>query len=121
MPTTTARPTHSRQHHRQPPVRLPRPQLQRDAFDHVYLCVAGRISWTVAHPAHPLEHESGSVSADESVQLPARGESNCPIAFASVALEPGDVLFIPRGWWHEVDAEGITEDGVSCSIRWCFS
>jgi|TARA_B110001469_G_C9295024_1_gene161283 ribosomal protein L16 Arg81 hydroxylase len=74
----------------------------------------------VAHPAHLLEHESGSASADESVQQPARGESDCPIAFASVALEPGDVLFIPRGWWHEVDAEGTAEDGVSCSTSWCF-
>ena len=76
----------------------------------------------MAHPAHPLEQESGSVSADESVQQPARGESDCPIVFAGVALEPGDVLFIPRGWWHEVDAEGAgtAENGVSCSTSWCF-
>ena len=82
--------------------------------------MAGRRTWNVAHPAHSLEHESGSVSADERFQQPARGESECPVAFASVALEPGDVLFMPRGWWHEVDSEGTVEDGVSCATNWYF-
>jgi lysine-specific demethylase 8/hypoxia-inducible factor 1-alpha inhibitor (HIF hydroxylase) len=31
-----------------------------------------------------------------------------------VILEPGDVLFIPVGWWHEVTALG---DGVVCSVN----
>ena len=74
----------------------------------------------MAHSAHSLEHESGSVSADERFQQPARGESDCPVTFASVALEPGDVLFMPRGWWHEVDSEGTAEDGVSCATNWYF-
>ena len=86
----------------------------------MYLCVAGRRTWNVAHPAHPLEHEPGGVSADERFQRPNRGESDCPVAFASVALEAGDVLFMPRGWWHEVDSEGTVEDGVSCATNWYF-
>ena len=33
-----------------------------------------------------------------------------------ITLQPGDMLFIPAGWWHEVTSVG---DGMVCSInRW---
>ena len=68
--------------------------------------------------------EPGSVSADERFQRPsrarvdARGPSGA--AFARAELAPGDVLYMPRGWWHEVDSEGSTADGVSCAVNWYF-
>jgi hypothetical protein len=31
-------------------------------------------------------------------------------------LEPGDVLFIPAGWWHAVDSTGFN---VMFNTRWC--
>ena len=77
----------------------------------------------MAHPRHQLEHEAGSVSADERFQRPERdggGDAVRDVPFASVAMEAGDCLFMPRGWWHEVDAHGTEADGVSCAVNWYF-
>lgn len=32
-------------------------------------------------------------------------------------VEPGHVLFIPKGWWHSVKGVG---DGVTASANWWF-
>ncbi len=34
-------------------------------------------------------------------------------------LEPGDGLFIPKGWWHAVRGVGVA-GGVSASVNWWF-
>ncbi|OON17792.1 JmjC domain protein, partial [Opisthorchis viverrini] len=34
----------------------------------------------------------------------------------SVVLEPGDALFVPRGWWHFV--QSTTDCQATCSVNW---
>ncbi|KAF5394190.1 Heat shock proteinB1 associated protein 1 [Paragonimus heterotremus] len=34
----------------------------------------------------------------------------------SVLMEPGDILFVPRGWWHFV--QSIDDEPVACSVNW---
>lgn len=34
-----------------------------------------------------------------------------------VTVEPGDALFIPKGWWHSIKSAGI---GLNASVNWWF-
>jgi hypothetical protein len=40
-------------------------------------------------------------------------------AYCDVLLQPGDLLFVPRGWWHFVQA--IPEDTDTHTHTHCFS
>jgi hypothetical protein len=36
-----------------------------------------------------------------------------------VEVEPGDALYIPKGWWHSVKSRG-SEGDLNCSVNWWF-
>lgn len=63
---------------------------------------AGPVYSTSAnHSRIPVPAQRGDL-----FRLPRLGETPCPPWVARV--EEGDVLFIPEGWWHQVDSEGNT-------------
>ena len=39
---------------------------------------------------------------------------------ARVRLEPGDMLYLPRSWYHKVSQTNST-DGICCSVNYCRS
>ncbi len=73
-----------------------------DVHDVFVLQVAGTKRWILHEPVHPdplrdqpwTEHRSAIVEA-------AKGE-----AYLDTVLEPGDALYLPRGWLHAAEAQG---------------
>jgi ribosomal protein L16 Arg81 hydroxylase len=64
--------------------------LHWDRQDTLILQVAGRKHWQIHHPTrlHPL---------DDDIEKPAKPTQ--PAVWDGV-LEQGEVLYLPRGWWH---------------------
>jgi ribosomal protein L16 Arg81 hydroxylase len=63
-----------------------------DTHDVFAIQMLGRKRWQVFEPTFPLplSHQS----SDEAVATGAMPVFDC-------VLEPGDVLYVPRGWWHQ--------------------
>lgn len=80
-----------------------------DVHDVFVLQLAGRKHWTVHAPVHPdpLRDQPWNDHADA---VAARARDGAPDIDA--VLEPGDVLYLPRGWLHAATALG----GVSAHL-----
>lgn len=65
-----------------------------DTHDVVVLQLIGRKRWQVSPPTFPLPLPGH----------PSRGSGQAPPTQSTldVLLEAGDLLYLPRGWWHEV-------------------
>jgi ribosomal protein L16 Arg81 hydroxylase len=80
-----------------------------DVHDVFVLQLAGRKHWTVHAPVHPdpLREQPWNDHADA---VAARARDDAPALDA--VLEPGDALYLPRGWLHAATALG----GVSAHL-----
>jgi hypoxia-inducible factor 1-alpha inhibitor (HIF hydroxylase) len=54
--------------------------------------------------------------ADHTAAFPRLAHAQCH----EVLVGPGDLLFLPAYWWHEVITEPVPEDGVCVSINFWF-
>lgn len=81
-------------------------QVQRDIFDaHVNMT-----EQKLFVPITSLNHSAdGGVSSDETT-------CSCGVTLYESTLEPGDVLFIPTGWFHRV--ESMTTPSFSINSWW---
>jgi lysine-specific demethylase/histidyl-hydroxylase NO66 len=80
-----------------------------DVHDVFVLQVAGRKHWTVHAPVHPDPLRSQPWN-DHADAVAARARDDEPAL--DVVLEPGDALYLPRGWLHAATALG----GVSAHL-----
>ena len=74
-----------------------------DVHDVFVLQVAGRKKWSIHAPVHPV------AAARPAVDRPARGRTSQGPTQAPVietVLEPGDALYLPRGYLHSATALG---------------
>mmetsp|Transcript_64 Transcript_64/g.206 ORF Transcript_64/g.206 Transcript_64/m.206 type:complete len:507 (+) Transcript_64:176-1696(+) len=80
-----------------------------DPYHNLLCVVRGRKVVTLHSPEQTALMRPQPVSSDgsnhpcEDFQQQSLGG----IPYSVVALEPGDALFIPEGWWHQVDSYGL--------------
>ncbi len=79
------------------------------------LCQVVGVKSVVLHP--PEQHETilRAVGANDPTVMRTSVVPGAPPAFQDVPLHPGEILFIPGGWWHHV-----TTLSDSISITWNF-
>lgn len=92
--------------------------MHYDATRKIVVQIEGKKRWRVAPNAH-VEAPTTSFS-NEDLEPPDGYDGRAgpwPIAMPpdaeELTLEPGSVLFLPRGWWHETEAGGAS---ISVSI-----
>ncbi|WP_458107751.1 cupin domain-containing protein [Arthrobacter sp. R3-55] len=73
-----------------------------DVHDVFVLQIEGTKRWIIHEPVHvdPLRSQPWTDRRDAVAQA-AKGE-----AYIDTVLEPGDVLYLPRGWLHAAQAQG---------------
>ena len=87
-----------------------------DAFHNLLVVVAGEkrvLLWPPAETAHLHPHQLGSESGNHAAVDVAHPERHAGFGDAlgraiAVTLRAGDALFIPEGFWHQVDSSGGT-------------
>lgn len=93
----------------QPHVSTP---LHYDPWPNVIVQIRGTKTVTLASPRssshlYPRDPRRGSYWYSELGDLRGVSWSEFPkargVAFFETTLEPGDVLFVPAGWWHQVE------------------
>ncbi len=84
-----------------------------DTHDVFVVQIAGAKHWTIHEPVHrhPLAHQSWTDHRD-AVAERARTQPAIDAVF-----EPGDVLYLPRGWIHSAVALGGTSIHLTIGIR----
>ncbi|MGX6603806.1 cupin domain-containing protein [Micromonosporaceae bacterium Da 78-11] len=84
-----------------------------DTHDVFVLQVDGTKRWRIHEPVlpDPLEKQAWGGRADE-VGASAQGEPAL-----DVVLEPGDALYLPRGWLHSAEAQGARSLHLTIGVR----
>jgi lysine-specific demethylase/histidyl-hydroxylase NO66 len=85
-----------------------------DVHDVFVLQLAGRKHWSVHAPVHPapLRTQPWSAHADA---VAARARDDTPVIDA--VLEPGDLMYLPRGWLHSATALGDVSAHLTTGIH----
>ena len=84
-----------------------------DVHDVFVLQIAGTKRWTVHEPVHPDPlRDQPWTDHHAAVAEAARGES-C----LDTVLEPGDVLYLPRGWLHAAEAQGSVSIHLTLGVH----
>lgn len=76
--------------------------LHHDASSILFCQIYGRKRWRMASPLETplLEGARAMYSAFDPEDLPEPLKAQ--VTFKDFVLEPGEALFIPAGWWHDV-------------------
>jgi bifunctional lysine-specific demethylase and histidyl-hydroxylase NO66 len=84
-----------------------------DTHDVFVLQIDGTKRWRIHEPvlADPLEQQAWGGRADE-VAATAAGEPAL-----DVVLAPGDALYLPRGWLHAAEAQGVRSLHLTFGVR----
>jgi len=88
--------------------------LHHDGDNTMFCQVVGRKRFRMAPPEQLalLDHARGVFNLWDPCEPEVAAESPGPLV--ELVLEPGDALFIPAGWWHQVDA---LDPSISVSIQ----
>ena len=84
-----------------------------DTHDVFIIQIAGAKRWTIHEPVHrhPLPSQPWT---DQRDAVAARAQEEPTI---DAVFEPGDVLYLPRGWLHSAVAQGGTSIHLTLGVR----
>ena len=84
-----------------------------DTHDVFVLQIAGAKRWTIHEPVHrhPLADQPWT---DHREAVAERAQTK---PFIDAVFEPGDVLYLPRGWIHSAVAQGGTSIHLTIGVR----
>ncbi|TXS33007.1 cupin [Streptomyces sp. ms191] len=84
-----------------------------DVHDVFVLQIAGSKRWTVREPVHPDPLSDQPWTLHRAAVVDAAREVPC----IDTGLEPGDVLYLPRGWLHAAEAQGSVSIHLTLGIH----
>ena len=64
---------------------------------------------------HPLHHPHDRQSTLTLCTVPSRASLPAGVSPLLCTLTPSELLFLPYGWWHQVESRGVS---VSATYRW---
>lgn len=80
-----------------------RTRLHHDASHILFVQLLGRKHWWLAPPILPeLSQQASGYYAGEDLDDPETRNRLALPGLRETVLEPGDALWIPAGWWHQV-------------------
>jgi bifunctional lysine-specific demethylase and histidyl-hydroxylase NO66 len=85
-----------------------------DVHDVFVLQLAGRKHWTVHAPVHPDPLRDQPWNA-HATAVAARAREDIPVI--DTVMEPGDVMYLPRGWLHAATALGDVSAHLTVGIH----
>lgn len=89
-----------------------------DLATNLYAQLVGRKRWRLWRPERALKPRFGGLGGFAMSQLDAgRGPQSAGEPDQDLILDPGDVLILPRGWWHRVDT---LTDAIAVNRWWRF-
>lgn len=83
-----------------------------DVHDVFAVQLFGRKKWTLYKPTLELPLR-GQVSKDAKAECPT-------MPYMDIILEAGDVLYVPRGWWHNATAIGEKTFHIAIGVYPCY-
>ncbi|MEU3599607.1 cupin domain-containing protein [Streptomyces sp. NPDC006798] len=87
---------------------LPGFKIHWDAHDVIVIQLDGKKHWKIYGPTRPAPLYRDVADPEEPAEPP----------LDEVVLEPGDLLYVPRGWWHSVAAtEGTPSLHATFGLR----
>ncbi len=97
--------------------------LHHDLTNNLLAQIVGRKRVILVPPSEaPLLHNYQDVfSAIGNLLDPAMLEAHPDlrqVRLFDVTLQPGDMLFLPIGWWHQVEALDFSVSGTYTNFRW---
>jgi lysine-specific demethylase 8 len=86
-----------------------RSMLHSDLKDNLFCQVSGRksvilLSWRDSRAAYPFPNNLVNSQVDLAEPDLVRFPRLRRVTFYHAIIEPGEVLYIPRGWWHDIRA-----------------
>jgi len=99
--------------------------LHHDLTNNLLVQVVGRkrVVMAAATETPDLYNDSHVFSRIRDVTDPAIDLTVFPrlanVTFHEVLLEPGEILYIPIGWWHQVEALDFSVSLTFTNFRWC--
>lgn len=96
-------------------------QLHYDRSHNLFAQIVGRKRFHLYAPARrkelaPAQVDGNWAAVVSQLELPAPvAVARLPVADIELELEPGELLFLPYGWWHRVESVGAC---VSVNLWW---